>query len=109
MKNYISKGVNISLVTPDTVASGEAILIGNIFGVASADAPIGNNVDLVTEGVFSLPKANVTMPLGCKVYWDSTAKVVTTTVASNTYVGVAVEAVATVALTAPIRLNGFTS
>jgi predicted RecA/RadA family phage recombinase len=106
MKNYIQPGTNLTMPTPETVSAGQAILIGSIFGVAASDAVIGNNLDLVTEGVFTLPKANVSLTLGAKLYWDDAAKKVTTVAAGNAYIGTAVEAVATVALTAPVRLNG---
>jgi predicted RecA/RadA family phage recombinase len=106
MKNFIQKGVNLTLPTPETAISGQALLIGSIFGVASNNAAIGDNVDLVTEGVFTLPKAGVTMPLGCKVYFDNVAKLCTTVTAGNTLIGSCVEAVSTVAITAPVRLNG---
>lgn len=107
MKNYIQPGTNLTMPTPETVIAGQAILIGSIFGVAASDAVIGNNLDLVTEGVFTLPKANVSITLGAKLCWDDATKKVTTVSAGNAYIGTAVEAVATVALTAPVRLNGF--
>jgi predicted RecA/RadA family phage recombinase len=106
MKNFIQKGVNLTLPTPEVTVSGQALLIGSIFGVASNGGAAGENVDLVTQGVFTLPKAAVTMPLGCKVYWDNTAKLCTTVSAGNTLIGSCVDAIATVALTAPVRLNG---
>lgn len=107
MKNFIQPGVNLTLPTPETVIAGQAILIGSIFGIASSDTQIGHNCDLVTEGVFTLPKASVSITLGAKLYWDDVAKKVTTVSASNSYIGTSIEAVATVALTAPVRLNGF--
>jgi predicted RecA/RadA family phage recombinase len=106
MKNYIQPGTNLTMPAPETVIAGQAILIGSLFGVASSDAISGSYMDLVTEGVFTLPKANVSITLGAKLYWDDAAKKVTTVSAGNAYIGAAVEAVATVALTAPVRLNG---
>ena len=46
--------------------------------------------------------------MGAKVYWDNTAKVCTTTVGTNTLIGVAVKAVGGTAgeTTGTVRLNG---
>jgi predicted RecA/RadA family phage recombinase len=106
MKNFIQPGETITLPAPYTVASGDGMLIGVIFGVANSDAVLGNNADLTTEGVFTLPKASVSITLGAKLYWDDAARKVTTTSAGNLYIGAAVEAAATVALTVAVRLHG---
>jgi predicted RecA/RadA family phage recombinase len=106
MRNFIQAGETLTITTPATVASGDALLIGAIFGVANGDAIINQFVDLTTEGVFTLPKASVSITLGAKLYWDDTAKKLTTTAAGNLYVGAAVEAAATVALTVTVRLHG---
>jgi predicted RecA/RadA family phage recombinase len=107
MRNYIQPGINLTLVTPETVLAGAGLLIGSIFGVASSDAVLGSNVDLVTEGVFELPKVSAqAMTLGAKVYWDSAAKLVTTVSAGNTLIGTAVVVAPNPSPTATVRLNG---
>jgi predicted RecA/RadA family phage recombinase len=106
MRNFIQPGETVTIVAPYTVASGDGMLIGAIFGVANSDAVIGNNADITTEGVFTLPKANVSITLGAKLYWDDAAKKVTTVTAGNVYIGAAIEPAATVALTVPVRLSG---
>lgn len=107
MKNYIQPGTNLTLVSPETVIAGAGLLIGSIFGVAASDAVLGNNVDLVTEGVFELPKVSAqAMTLGAKVYWDSAAKLATTVSAGNTLIGVAVAVAVNPSSVATVRLNG---
>jgi predicted RecA/RadA family phage recombinase len=106
MRNFIQPGETITVLAPTAVASGDAVLIGALFGIANGDAQINNNVDLSTEGVFTLPKANLSITLGAKLYWDDAAKKVTTVTAGNLYIGVAIEPAATVALTVPVRLSG---
>jgi predicted RecA/RadA family phage recombinase len=94
MKNYIQLGDNITLPAPVAVTSGQGALIGSIFGVASTDAAINEEVSFVRVGVFTLPKpASQAWAVGVKLYWDNTAKNVTSTVGSNTLIGAAAAAV----------------
>lgn len=107
MKNYIQKGENLTVPAPAAVLSGEGVVIGAIFGVAAGNAAQGANVDLVTEGVFSLPKvAAQAVAIGDKLYWDSAAKLVTKTAGSNTYIGVAVNVAPNPSGYVAVRLNG---
>lgn len=108
MKNYVQKGDNITIAAaPYAVTSGGGCLTGLIFGVAAGDAESGASVDLVTVGVFDLPKvaANV-FAVGAAVYWDDTAKVVTSTTTDNTKIGVAVTAAPNPSASVAVRLNG---
>ena len=94
MKNFVQPGANLTLPAPYDCASGGGALIGSIFGVASNVVESGDDGVFVTEGVFDLPKAaSQAWAVGAKIYWDNTAKNLTTTSASNTLVGVAVAAV----------------
>lgn len=94
MKNYIQLGDNITLPAPYAVASGGGALIGSIFGVASTDAANAEEISFVRVGVFTLPKpGSQAWTVGVKLYWDNTAKNVTTTSASNTLIGAAAAAV----------------
>jgi len=108
MKNYIQRGDDLTLAAPYDVDSGDGVLIGSIFGVAAIDAASGDDVDISTRGVFSLAKAGVAVTLGAPIYWDDTAKVVTTDDDSggNPKIGAAVAAAADVAATVAVRLNG---
>lgn len=92
MKNYIQPGENLTLTMAAEVASGDGVLVGSIFGVAQGDAAVGEPVVLVRRGVFSLPKVSAqAWTAGAAVYWDDTAKVLTTVATGNQLVGAAVE------------------
>ncbi len=107
MKNYVQKGENLTLTAPYAVASGAGVKIGLIFGVAAGAAANGATVDVVTEGVFTLPKVSTdVLAVGAAVYWDDTAKLITSTTSGNTKVGVAVTAAANPSGTVNVRLNG---
>jgi predicted RecA/RadA family phage recombinase len=107
MKNYIQEGDTLTLAAPYNLLGGQGALVGSIFGVASGDTVIGNNADLVTEGVFNLAKVSAqAVALGAKVYWDDAAKLVTTVAAGNTLIGVCVVAAANPSATVAVRLNG---
>lgn len=47
MKNYVQPGNTITLTAPDTVASGDGLIVGSIFGVAA----IGESVETALVGV----------------------------------------------------------
>ena len=109
MKNYVQPGNTITLTAPYAVASGDGLLVGSIFGVASGTAALGETVEAALTGVYDLKKvASQAWAAGDKVYWDNTAKVCTTTVGTNTLIGVAVKAVGGTAgeTTGTVRLNG---
>ena len=106
MKNYVQPGNTVTVVAPVAVTSGDGLLVGALFGVAIATADINANVEIVTEGVVDLPKAAVAAAQGAKVYWDNSAKTVTTTATGNTLVGCALVAAAVGDATIRVRLNG---
>lgn len=107
MKNYVQNGDNLTLPAPADTVSGAGVLVGSIFGVAAIAALSGSNIDLVTRGVFTLPKVSaLAVAIGDKVYWDNTAKLVNKTASGNTLIGVAVTAAANPSGTVDVRLNG---
>lgn len=107
MKNFVQNGVNLTLPAPANVLSGEGVIVGSIFGVAAGGALSGEDVDLVTNGVFTLPKVSaLAIAIGDKIYWDNTAKLVNKTASGNTLIGVAVTAAANPSGTVEVRLNG---
>ena len=106
MKNFVQPGDTLTLPAPYDVLSGGGALVGSIFGVAAEDALSGADVDLVVEGVFTLPKTSaLAIAIGDHVYWDDTAKVVNKTSGGNTLVGVAVSVAANPSGTVDVRLN----
>ncbi|WP_132997096.1 DUF2190 family protein [Sulfitobacter sp. TCYB15] len=106
MRNYIQKGDDITVDSPADVLSGAGVIIGNLFGVANGDAQTGKPVVLSTVGVFDLPKTTANdITVGAALYWNDTAKEVTTTASGNTKIGVAIAAKSG-AGTVATRLNG---
>ncbi len=94
MKNYVQPGNTITLTAPYDVASGDGLLVGAIFGVATGSAVSGDAIEAALVGVFDLTKVgSQAWAAGDKIYWDNTAKQATKTVTSNTLIGVATEAV----------------
>ena len=109
MKNYVSDGENITVAAPAALNSGDGVLVGSLFGVASSTVASGAQVAIVVEGVFTLPKAaSQAWTVGAKVYWDATNNRCTTVATGNTLIGVATAAVAGGAgdTTGTVRLNG---
>lgn len=92
MKNYVQDGRVLSLTAPAALASGEAFLTGAVFAVANHAAAEGAVVNATVEGVFTLPKAVVAISQGAALYWDATAKALTTDDAGNTLVASAAAA-----------------
>ena len=95
MKNYVQPGNTITLTAPYAVASGDGLLVGSIFGVASGAAALGETVEATLSGVFDITKiGSQAWTAGAKIYWDDTNKRTTNVATSNTLIGVATEAVA---------------
>ena len=90
MKNFIQPGGTVTLTSPSAVSSGDGLLVGSLFGVASGDAASGADVEAMTEGVFDLVKISAqAWSQGDKVYWDGTNKECTVVAAGNVLIGVA--------------------
>lgn len=107
MKNHVQAGINLTLPAPADVVSGELVVIGSIFGVAAGDALSGADVDVVTQGVFELPKVSaLAIAIGDVVYYDSATKLVNKTSSGNTKIGVAVTAATNPSGAVNVRLNG---
>lgn len=107
MKNYIQHGDEVTVAAPYDVASGAGFLVGSLFAVAMTTASSGADVVGSTCGVYDLKKTSAqAWTVGAKVYWDNTAKEVTTTSTSNTLIGCAIEAAANPSSTGKVRLNG---
>lgn len=96
MKNLIlQEGNNITVAAPADVTSGQGVLVGSLFGVASTTAESGDPVAVVRKGAYRLAKATgQAWTVGLKLYWDNTAKNVTSTATDNTLIGVALAAAA---------------
>lgn len=107
MKNHVQKGENITIPSPAAVASGDLVVVGALYGVAAGDAEAGADLDLVTAGVYTLPKVSaLAVNIGDKIYFDTSTKLVNKTASGNTYIGVAVTSAANPSGAVNVRLNG---
>lgn len=104
--NYIQPGKTLTIPAPSNVASNQFVVIGSIFGVAPQAADVGQPMDLVTEGVFELPKAPAAVfTVGEDVFWNGTAADEDST-AGDLRIGVCVEAAGNGATSMAVRLSG---
>src|SRR5262245_47585857 len=93
MKNFVQAGNIITLIAPYARTSGQGLLVGSIFGVATTDAALGAAVESVVEGVCDLAKVSAqAWTAGNLIYWDDTAKLTTTVSTSNKLIGCAAAA-----------------
>lgn len=107
MRNFVQAGENITVTAAAIATSGAGVKVGNLFGIASGDAGIGDRLDLVTAGVFEMPKvAADDITLGAAIYWRASDGLVTTTASGNTKIGVAVTAAGNPSSSIRVRLNG---
>jgi predicted RecA/RadA family phage recombinase len=108
--NYIQEGDNITVAAPSGgTTSGLAYRIGGLFGVAATTQLVGEDVVLMTEGVWELTKVgSQAWSVGDVVYWDDGNDRCTTTASGNYEIGVAVEAAGSGAgvVLGKVRLNG---
>ena len=108
-KNYVQPGNVVTVTAPYNLNPGDGCLVGSVFGVACG-AYLANdaNTEIELEGVFDLTALAtdvVAAPACVPAYWDNTNKRVTTTVGSNTKIGVITKAKANGDTTARVRLN----
>ena len=109
MRNYVQPGENITITATAAATSGEGVLIGNLFGIAAGDAAIGEALDLVTVGVFTMPKVSTdALAVGDAVYWDDTAKLATADddTGNNVEIGLAVTVAGNPSGAVNVRLHG---
>ncbi|MEM6890268.1 MAG: capsid cement protein [Pseudomonadota bacterium] len=109
MKNYVQPGDSITLTAATVASSGDGVLVGSLFGIASGDAAIGEALVLTTKGVFTLSKPTTdVMAVGDVLYWDDSAGLVTTNddTGANPRVGLAVTAAGNPSGSVNVRLDG---
>lgn len=69
MKNYVQSGDVITVPAPADVTSGSFVAVGSLYGVAQADAKAGEDLALVTRGVFQLPVIDAgALAIGSPIY-----------------------------------------
>jgi predicted RecA/RadA family phage recombinase len=107
MKNFIQTGDTLTVIAPANVLSGQAVLVGALFGIAGNDALQGTQVEIKRTGVYSLAATTAdTGAAGAKIYWDNTAKRLTTTATNNTLVGALTAAKGGTETSATVLLDG---
>jgi predicted RecA/RadA family phage recombinase len=107
MRNFVQPGHLITVVAAAAIVAGSGVLVGSLFGIASTDAAEDDQVELAVDGVFDIAKtAAITFDPGDDVYWDNTAKKVTSVADDNYKIGVAIAAAVGADATARVRLNG---
>lgn len=107
MKNAIYSAADVvPLVVPYAggVVAGDGILVGGLFGVAASDGAQNDTVWCALRGAYRLPKASGAISAGARVFWDNTARVVTTTATGNFQIGFALIAAGAGDATADIVL-----
>ena len=108
MKNAVQAGNVLTLTAPYSRTSGQAVKVGSIIAICTADAGSGATVEAAVVGVFDVAKvsAQAWATVGLPIYWDDSAKLFTTTSSSNTLAGVNVATAANPSATGRVRLNG---
>jgi predicted RecA/RadA family phage recombinase len=110
MINYVAPGEVLEYTAPSGgVVSGIAYKIGSVVVIATVDAAEDEKFNGLVVGIVSYTKpGSQAWTEGVKIYWDDSAKKMTSTAGSNTLVGVAAEAVAGGAedTTGKVRLVG---
>lgn len=106
MRNYVMTGDRLTVAAPYAVTSGQGLQVGAAFGIATGPAAQGANVECAMEGVFDLPKATGAISQWQALYWDNTARNITTTASGNNKVGFATQAAASGDPTVRANLTG---
>lgn len=107
MKNFIQPGAVITVTAPYSVTSGQGVKVGTLFGIAANSAAQGTPVEIKREGVFDIAAVTADTPVqGTKVYWDDTARKITTTATNNTLVGAVTADKSGSVSTASVLLDG---
>lgn len=105
-KNFVAHGDTMSFTAPRALLSGEGFLVGVTFAVAQSAAASSAAVEGKLNGVHTLTALGTdTAAVGALAYWDNTNFRVTTTVGSNTKIGVFYAAKTSGPTTAQVRLN----
>lgn len=94
MNNYIHQGNTLKLSAPYEVNGGDCLQIGAIFGVAKSWASLGEEVEIVTTGVFDVKKCpKQVWEIGGKLYWDNKDRKITNVGTGNYFIGIVIDPV----------------
>jgi len=92
VNTQVTKGKSIEFTAAAAIASGAVVLVGALVGIAANSYAIGDNVVVWLQGTHIVPKPAEAWAQGAKLYYDSTAKLITSTVGTNTFAGYAAAA-----------------
>lgn len=109
MKNFISEGRTLTFTAGADYAAGAYLKVGDLPGIVANAVANGEEGELVTQGVFELPKLSTDTPaVGAKAYWDATPGELTTADGggANDLIGTFAEAAGNGDTVAKVRLNG---
>ena len=77
MKNQVQRGCTITFTADADYKSGDLVIIGDTAGVCVGDVGTGKAGVANTDGVFSVPKEDVAIAQGVKLYRTATGTVTT--------------------------------
>ena len=69
MRNFVRNGDTFTVIAAQAYTSGDGVIVGSIFGIASTNVLLGQQVEICVEGVFALPKAAGALAQGVAVFW----------------------------------------
>lgn len=110
MKGEMTSGDRITMAAPANVTVGVPILFGTMFGIPESTQASGEQVSMRIKGMQKVPKvaAQAWATVGAKVYWDDTAKNVTTTASGNSLIGCVGKPALSADTVGYVVLNGIT-
>lgn len=109
MKNFIAQGATLQITAGAAYSSGDGVVAGGLFGVATGDIANGAAGIIALTGVYTLPKVgSQAWTVGARVFWDAENDRCTTGGDGLLFIGNAVAAVGSGAgeTTGTVRLNG---
>jgi len=108
MRTFKQEGEVLHYVVPSgaTIKSGDLVAVGDVVGVAVTDGVVGKLLALFVEGVYNVakPVAVGAVTQGSKIYYDKTAKAITTTAGTNPLLGYAWENASASDTEVPVKL-----
>lgn len=102
---FSQNGDVIDYTAAEALALGDVVDLTTRIGVAGADIPAGGTGPVHLTGVYRIPKAAGAVTVGQALYWDNSAKNITTT-SGNTPAGWAVAPAASEAPDVLVKLLG---
>lgn len=108
MKTFIQNGDVITVTAPTGgLTSGDGVIVGALFGIATFTAAEGEAAEIATRGIYELPKEpTAVIAAGAQVAWDATANQINLPGTGLYPVGIATEPAGDGVVTVQVRLDG---